>query len=418
MKLNILSVFFILLLVLSVIFKLFLDIINYKHRLKNKNYIPEELSGFVDKEKLEKINLYSNDKLRLSLTEYFFDNLILLSILFLGLIPIYYDFLRGFTENIYIICLLFFGTYFTIIFLVGIPFNLYFNFMVEKKYGFNNMTLKIWILDSIKELIISFVFGTILLLPLTFLLYTFPSFWFVPVWGFLIVFSLFVQIIYPTIIAPLFNKFEPLKNEELKLKIENLLKECGFESSGLFEMDASKRSSHGNAYFTGFGKSKRIVLFDTLLKRHTDEEILAVLAHELGHFKHKHILKSLVVSSAFSLIGFFLANLFIDAKIIYDTFGLDQNAKIIGLFLLSILFTPISFFTTPFGAFFSRKNEYQADAFSKEKMKDPLPLINALKKLNVDNLSSLYPHPLYAWFYYSHPPLLYRIGALNKKTKE
>nr|HPO50755.1 M48 family metallopeptidase [Spirochaetota bacterium] len=329
-----------------------------------------------------------------------------------------YDFLRGFTENIYIICLLFFGTYFTIIFLVGIPFNLYFNFMVEKKYGFNNMTLKIWILDSIKELIISFVFGTILLLPLTFLLYTFPSFWFVPVWGFLIVFSLFVQIIYPTIIAPLFNKFEPLKNEELKLKIENLLKECGFESSGLFEMDASKRSSHGNAYFTGFGKSKRIVLFDTLLKRHTDEEILAVLAHELGHFKHKHILKSLVVSSAFSLIGFFLANLFIDAKIIYDTFGLDQNAKIIGLFLLSILFTPISFFTTPFGAFFSRKNEYQADAFSKEKMKDPLPLINALKKLNVDNLSSLYPHPLYAWFYYSHPPLLYRIGALNKKTKE
>ena len=413
MKFNLISIFFVTFLSLSVILKLILDFLNYSYRLKNKSYIPDELIGFVDKEKLEKINLYSNDKLKFALIEYFFDNIFLLSVLFLGLIPLYYNFLLKFTDNLYIICLLFFGGYFLISFIIGIPFSLFFNFKIEKKYEFNKMTLKIWILDSIKEIAISFILGSILLLPLTFFLYTFSSFWYILIWAFILIFSLFIQVIYPTVIAPLFNKFEPLKNEELKVKIENLLKECGFESSGLFEMDASKRSTHGNAYFTGFGKTKRIVLFDTLLKNHTDDEILSILAHELGHFKHKHILKGMFFSAIFSLIGLFVANVFIDSKMLYETFGFNENIKIIGLFLLSILFSPVSFFFTPFGAFFSRKNEFQADKCAKDKIGTPEPLISGLKKLNVDNLSNIYPHPIYAWFYYSHPPLLDRIKALK-----
>jgi len=363
-----LGIIFILFFALQGICKLVLDFMNYKHRLKNLNFIPEELEGFIDKVKLEKINLYSNDKLKFSLAEFVVENIIILLIIFLGVISFYYNFIVTITTNIYLIGFIFFITYFLLQFLIGIPFSLYLNFVIEKKFGFNKMSIKLWFLDMIKMLIMSLIINAILLFPLMFFLFNFTNFWFILVWLFILVFSLFIQIIYPNVIAPLFNKFEPLKNEDLKSKIEHLIKECGFKSDGIFEMDASKRTTHGNAYFAGIGNTKRIVLFDTLLKNHTDDEILSILAHELGHFKHKHILKSLIFSAIFSLIGLFLINFIIDSNILYETFKFHEKFRIIGLFLIWIVFEPVMFFISPVSSYFSRKNEYQADRFAKFKM--------------------------------------------------
>jgi STE24 endopeptidase len=412
---NIFTVIFLIFLFLSVIFKILLDIINYMHRKKYEKTIPSELSGHVDENKLSNINKYSNEKLKFSLIEYFIENIFLLIILFFSLIPIYYKLINSFTQNIYITGLLFFGGYFILQFLIGIPFNLYFNFKIEKKYGFNKMTIGLWFADLIKELVITIILGIVLIIPLIFFIEKFNDLWWLMVWGFMLVFSLILQIIYPTFIAPLFNKFKPLSKEVLKVKIEKLLSESGFKSDGLFEMDASKRSTHSNAYFTGFGKTKRIVLFDSLLINHSDEEILAILAHELGHFKFKHTLKNIIFTSISSFIGLFLAYLLINSSLLYEAFNLYVNVKFIGLFLMSIIASPVLFFFTPISSYFSRKNEFQADQFSKKITGSSKPLIDALIKLNIDNLSNLFPSEIYVWFYYSHPPLFKRIRALNKQ---
>jgi len=415
---NIITIIFFCFLGLSIIVKILLDLINYNHRKKNKDIIPDELIGFVDKDKLNIINKYSNAKLIFSLVEYFFDKIVLLIILFFSLIPIYYRFLSNNFSNIYILSLLFFGGFYFFQFFIDIPFSLYFNFIIEKKYNFNKMTLMLWISDFIKKILITVLLGIIILIPLTYFIYHFSNIWWILLWIFFFLFSLIIQIIYPTIIAPLFNKFKPLENENLKIRIEELLKDTGLKSSGIFEMDASKRSSHSNAYFTGIGKSKRIVLFDSLLDNHTEDEILAILAHEIGHYKYKHVLINFFISLIVSLLGLLLAYLLINNKMIYNAFGFTDNfnikfAKYVGLLLLSILFSPVSFFLSPIGSILSRKYEYQADKFSYEALKSSKPLIDALKKLNIDNLSNLYPADIYAWFYYSHPPLFKRIKALK-----
>jgi STE24 endopeptidase len=411
---NIFTVVFFVFLSLSIIIKLALDIINYLHRKKNENTIPPELEGYVDLEKLSKINKYSNEKLVFSTIDYFIDNAVLLVILFVSLIPAYFGLIGNLTKNLYVSGLLFFSGYFLLQYVLGIPFDLYFNFKIEKKYGFNKMTTKLWITDQIKELLLTMILGVIILLPLIFFIEKFSDVWWLFVWIFLTLFSLVMQVVYPTFIAPMFNKFKPLSNEELKVKIEKLLADCGFRSGGLFEMDASKRSTHSNAYFTGIGKTKRIVLFDSLMKNHTDDEILAVLAHELGHFKYKHVTKNIIYSTVISLIGLFIAYLLIGSDLLYDAFKMTDHVKFVGLFLISIISGPVLFFTAPVGSYFSRKNEYQADKFAKEKTGNAQPLIDALKKLNVDNLSNLYPADVYVWFYYSHPPLFKRIRAMQK----
>jgi STE24 endopeptidase len=280
------------------------------------------------------------------------------------------------------------------------------------------MTAGLWITDMIKKIILSTVFGVIILIPLLFMLYNFKNSWWILLWVFFILFSLIIQIIYPLIIAPIFNRFKPLEDKDLQSKIEDLLLKTGFKFNGVFEMDASKRSSHSNAYFTGIGKSKRIVLFDVLLKNHTHEEILAILAHELGHYKHKHIIINFLISSVISFIGLFIAYLFLNYKPIYAAFGFSKDIdferlKFIGLFLISILVGPIGFFLNPLTNILSRIFEYQADRYSVKIMNNSRFIIDALKKLSIQNLSNIYPSPLYAWFYYSHPPILARIKRLQ-----
>jgi len=420
---NIFIIIFLIFLFLSIIIKITLDIINYRHRKKNLNKIPEELSGMIDEVKLKEINRYSNTKLIFSLTEYFFDKIFLLIILFSGLIPFYYNSLNNNFENIYILVLLFFGGFYLIDIIIEIPFTLYFDFVIEKKFNFNKMTVKLWFSDLVKKIVLTVIIGSIVLIALTFFLYTFDKIWWILLWVFFFIFSMIMQIIYPTIIAPLFNKFKSLENKELKQKISALLKDSGLKLNGIFEMDASKRSSHSNAYFTGIGKSKRIVLFDSLLKNHSEDEILAILAHEIGHYVKKHVLKNLVSTTIVTLLILFICYYLINNTKLYYGFGFmnDFNvyeAKFVGLYLLTILSAPIAFFFSPITSAFSRKHEREADKFSYEKIKSSEPLINSLKKLNIDNLSDINPADIYSWFYYSHPPLFKRIKYLISLEKK
>ncbi|MCG8568743.1 MAG: M48 family metallopeptidase [Spirochaetes bacterium] len=411
---NFIAISFFIVLILSIFFKLILDFFNYQYREKNQAFIPEPLKEHINQDKLIKINQYTNDKLKLELILFFVSNIFLLIILFLKIIPLFYQWLDNFFDNTYLIGLIFFGTWSFFNLIIGIPFDLYQQFVLEKKYDFNQMTLKLWFADLFKKLILGVILGIILLLPLLLFLYHFTNWWWLLLWGFLMVFSFIMQIIYPSFIAPLFNKFNPLSNEELRTKIEKLLENTGFHSKGVFEMDASKRSTHSNAYFSGFGKSKRIVLFDTMIEQLNEGEIISVLAHELGHFKLKHIRNRLLLSAAFSLIIFYILHLLIDLPYFYQAFHLSQPVRFIGIFLFQIFLSPFGFFLSPISSYFSRRNEFQADEYSIQFSQDKKSFSNALIKLNIDNLSNLNPHPIYAWFYYSHPPLLNRLKHIEE----
>jgi STE24 endopeptidase len=271
-------------------------------------------------------------------------------------------------------------------------------------------------MDLLKGFLISAVLGGFLLgLFLSLILRGGRAWWF---WAWMIVgiFELLMIWLYPVLLAPLFNKFEPVQNQELIQRIRNLMVKAGLRAKGVFQMDASKRSRHTNAYFTGLGKSKRIVLFDTLLQSHSSDEIEAVLAHEVGHWKRKHVLKHLVAAEALSLAGFFLLSRLLHWQLLYETFGFRDLIPYAGLFLAGVLFSPLGFFARPLESFFSRKFEREADDFVLRLLPSGEPLADALKRLSLDNLSNLRPHPLYAWFYYSHPPIVERILRLKNRA--
>jgi STE24 endopeptidase len=235
------------------------------------------------------------------------------------------------------------------------------------------------------------------------------------VWAWILTggFELLILWLFPRVIAPLFNKFEPIDNKELELHISSLMGEVGLRAKGVFRMDAGKRSKHTNAYFTGIGKSKRIVLFDTLLASHTGEEILAILAHEIGHWKRRHLRKQIVLLELLSLAIFYAVAGFLDWPLLYRTFGFQQPLPYVGLFLIGAFLSPIGYFAQPLESAVSRRFEREADDFSVDLMKKAEPMRSALKRLATDNLANLVPHPLYAWFYYSHPPLRERIERLK-----
>lgn len=297
--------------------------------------------------------------------------------------------------------------------LCDLPINLYSTFGIEERFGFNRMTVKLFILDGIKSIILSAIIGIPLLYFILWLMNIMGSFWWCWVWCALSVFSLLIMMIYPTFIAPLFNKFIPLEDETLKTRIYALLDKCGFISSGIFVMDGSKRSSHGNAYFTGIGKSKRIVFFDTLIKQLTHDEIEAILAHELGHFKKKHIVKQMGLSFIINLIVLYVLSILINKTEFYNALGVtnitNYNALILFVFALSIIAFPFS----PISSFLSRKNEFEADSFAKQ-YSSKGALISGLVKLYKENASTLTPDSVYAKFYYSHPPASIRIEHLEK----
>nr|WP_314089739.1 M48 family metallopeptidase [uncultured Campylobacter sp.] len=297
--------------------------------------------------------------------------------------------------------------------LLELPLNIYETFIKDKKLGFSNVTPKIFVLDLAKTLALTLVFGTLFVWLVLLCIGFLGNFWWF--WAFLLSFAvaLVINLIYPTLIAPIFNKMQPLEDGELKSRIEGLLTQCGFKSSGVFTIDASKRDNRLNAYFGGLGATKRVVLFDTLVKKLSLEEIIAVLGHELGHFKHKDILKMIALSAVMLFAMFFIFSNIPDEA--YDALGLSSAGGGVIVFLL--LFSPIfGFLFSPISSYFSRANEFGADKFAGE-ISNKADMISALKKLGSENKAFPKAHPLYAFFYHSHPSLFERINELENDGK-
>ena len=297
---------------------------------------------------------------------------------------------------------------------IDLPFSIYRNFILEERFGFNRMTIKTFTGDLIKELILTFALGLPLVYAILYLMNmsAIGDYWWIYVWAILSLFTITMMWIYPTFIAPIFNKFKPLENNSLRNRIDNLLERTGFGSDGIFVMDGSKRSSHGNAYFTGIGRNKRIVFFDTLLKGMEDKEIEAILAHELGHFHHKHVRQRIVSSFIFSLLSLALLGYLIKQGWFFHGLGISEPSAHTALVLFSLTLPVFSFFITPISNLISRKHEFQADAFAASHT-DANDLISSLTKLYRENSSTLSPDKYYSAFHDSHPSAILRIARLQ-----
>ena len=300
---------------------------------------------------------------------------------------------------------------------LDLPFELYRTFRIEQRFGFNRMTWKLYVADTLKGLLVAVLVGLPVAALMLWIMGATGSLWWLWAWGAWMAFNLLILVLYPTVIAPLFNKFEPLADESLKARVQALMQRCGFAAKGLFVMDGSKRSAHANAYFTGFGTAKRVVFFDTLLNKLTAGEVEAVLAHELGHFKHKHVIKRIGSMFALSLVGFALLGWLSAQPWFYSGLGVRPSLTAPNDALALLLFVLVApmfvFFVSPLFALLARRHEFQADAYAREQASGH-DLSSALLKLHQDNASTLTPDPLYVRFYYSHPPASERLAALSK----
>ncbi len=397
---------------LQLFFFLWLERLNHSHIKRQGNQVPKHFEGVIDNDKLIKMNSYTLDKSRLSQSEQIIDDLFFLGLILFGFLPIF-DF-HAMEFHYVITGLIFFTVLGLISFSIKLPFDYYRTFVIEEKYGFNKSTLKLWVTDNIKQQILSIVLTSILLAPVLWIIKAYPDTWWF--WGFCVVslVQILLTVLYPVLIAPLFNKFVALEDQTLAESINKLMQSAGIKLKGIFQMDAGKRSRHTNAYFTGLGKSKRIVLFDTLIQSHTHDETLGVLAHEVGHFKKKHIIKQLLVFEVFMLVGFYLTWHIMNWGPLYSTFGFGTGQFYIGLFIIGIFWQKGAYFLKPFYMALSRRYERQADNFAADLINTSAPLISAFKRLGADNLANLTPHPLYTKFNYSHPPLVERISLLDK----
>ena len=300
--------------------------------------------------------------------------------------------------------------------MLDLPFTLYSTFKIEECFGFNKMTFKLWLADMLKGMVIGALIGLPIVALILWLMSSAGSLWWLWAWSAWMAFNLLILVLYPTVVAPLFNKFKPLDDETLKARVTALMQRCGFAAKGLFVMDGSKRSAHANAYFTGFGAAKRVVFYDTLLKALSPAEVDAVLAHELGHFKHKHIIKRIIGMFAMSLVGFALLG-WLSAQVwFYTGLGITPNLNggndALALLLFMLVVPLFSFFISPMFAQFSRKHEFEADAYAVAQT-DGKDLQSALLKLYQDNASTLTPDPVFVKFYYSHPPASERLARMN-----
>jgi STE24 endopeptidase len=377
--------------------------------------VPGEFSDSIQLEAHQKAADYTTDKVRLSIIEGLVDALVLLGFTLGGGLFAIDAFMSRTLGDGYAHGL---GTVFGLMLvssLIGLPFDLYRTFRIESRYGFNKMTLKLYVLDALKGFVLSAAIGVPLLLVTFWLMDKMGGLWWFYVWLVWLGFSLAMIAIYPNFIAPLFNKFAPLADAALKQRIENLLTRCGFTSSGLFVMDGSRRSSHGNAYFTGFGKTKRIVFFDTLIERLSPTEIEAVLAHELGHFKRKHIYKMMAGQFALTFLVLAAMGWVIDKPWFYEGLGVPLNGTphiAVSLTLFFLVLSVFTFWLTPVMSLISRKHEFEADAYAAQQTQ-ATDLISALVKLYRDNASTLTPDPIHSAVYDSHPPAAIRIAHLK-----
>ena len=393
--------------------QLLLSRLNIVYLRRHGTTVPELFRDVVDGEKLRKVSAYNVDSEHFHMGATLADQGLFLVILLSGFLPWLVKIISQWNDRQIIGGLAFFAIFSIAASLLRIPFSLYDTFVIEERYGFNTMTVRTWISDLFKGVAISAILGGLILWLLLTLVVRAGGAWWVWAWMVAGGFEILILWLFPVVIAPLFNKFEPIENEVLEHRIKALMESIGLRVQGVFKMDASKRSKHTNAYFTGIGRSKRIVLFDTLLASHTEEEVLAVLAHEIGHWKRKHVIKEIILLEILSFVAFYVASRCLGLPLLYQTFGFQKPIVYVGLFLAGVLIGPVGYFAHPLESAISRKFEREADDFAINLIKTAEPMRSTLKRLAVDNLANLIPHPLYAWFYYSHPPLVERISRLK-----
>ena len=416
------SEFWFLIIIGLVIFNfLFSNILDYINHKNWKDKIPPELEDFYDKEKYKKAKLYSISKSKIGLLSSIISFLFVISLLvfngygFLNQL-VYSDSLNLFLPFEINTSFARSGVFFLILFilnsLISIPFSYYNTFIIEEKYGFNKTSKSTFFLDIIKSTILSILIGGFLLFAALYLYDNINEGFWLWLWIGLSLLMVFINMFYADLIVPIFNKLTPLNNVELRKKIENYSKDVGYLLKNIYVIDGSKRSTKANAFFSGLGPRKTIALYDTLIEKHTENELVAVLAHEVGHFKKKHVLSGLLMSvMQIGIMAFFFELCLKLPEISIALGGLDTNFHL-GLIGFSIIFSPISMISSILMNYVSRKNEFEADAYAKKTFNGE-DLSLALKKLSVDSLSNIYPHPLYVFFHYSHPPLIQRLRALN-----
>ena len=389
----------------------FLDSLNAKHY---NDELPTELQDVYDEEEYKKSQAYKLTNNKFGNISSLFSILLTLGFLFFDGFKIVDDYARTFTDNNILIALIFFGVIMIGSDIITTPFSYYQTFVIEEKFGFNKSTKKLFFIDKIKGWLMSAVLGGgILALIIWFYEYAGTNFW-LYAWALVAVFSLFMNMFYAKLIVPLFNKQTPLTAGSLHDKIATYAEKAGFKLDNVFVIDGSKRSTKANAYFSGFGSQKRITLFDTLINDLEEDEIVAVLAHEVGHYKRKHIIYNLFLSTALTGFTLWLLSLFIASPVLSEALGVSIPSFHIGMIAFGLLYSPISQITGLFMNNLSRKFEYQADNYAKE-THNSTDLISSLKKLSKNSLSNLTPHSWYVWFHYSHPSLLQRIKKLNLK---
>lgn len=408
------TIFYVIILIIlaDYIFERWLAYLNSKSRGTD---LPAELKGIYDQDKLQKAINYDTVSSKFGNITSSFNVLVILLTLFLFGFA-FVDFIVGqFTGNPIFKALLFFAIIGFISDIINTPFSVYDIFVIEEKFGFNKMTPKLFILDKLKSWLLSLIVGGALIYVILWFYYKTTDMFWIYAWVIVSVFMVFFAMFYSNLIVPLFNKQIPLEEGDLKKAINEFALKVGFKLDNIYTIDGSKRSTKANAYFTGLGSKKRIVLYDTLIKELSVEEIVAVLAHEIGHYKKKHTLQSIIISICQTGFTFYLISIFLKFPALSEALGVKEPSFHIGIIAFGILYSPLSLIIGLAMNILSRKNEYQADAFAKENF-GAEHLINALKKLSVNNLSNLTPHPLYVYFHYSHPTLLQRIVALRSST--
>ena len=391
---------------------LFTTVLEYLNDKNWKENIPNDLEGFYDSNKYQKAKNYKIERGKISLLNSSISFVITLLMLFFFGFGLISEYVVSFSDSTIIQSCIFFMIFHLLTTFLGMPFSYYSTFFIEEKYGFNKTTLKTFIVDKIKGLFISSLFIIVLTsLAIVLIEYFSTGFW-IWLWIGLSLFMVFLNMFYADLIVPIFNKLTPLENGELRSKIEFYSKKVGYSLKNIFVIDGSKRSTKANAFFSGLGPRKTIALYDTLIEKHTDEELVSVLAHEVGHFKKKHILVSMFLTILQLGIMCYLFELCMNVEVIASSLGSSKMNFHIGIIAFSFLYSPIGLITGILMNILSRKNEYEADKFAKDTYNGNF-LELALKKLSVDSLSNLYPHPLYVFVHYSHPPLLKRLARLK-----
>jgi len=383
---------------------------------KHRFAVPEAFKNTVSLEAHQKAADYTLEKSKLGNIDSIVGIIFLLLLTLGGGINLAFEFWASSIANPLLAGLAAVASVFLFMTLVEIPTSVYQTFVIEEKFGFNKSTPQRFIKDQLLQLALVAAIGMPLLALILWVMDSIGSLWWLWAWGILISFSLLMSWLFPTVIAPLFNKFTPMEDGSLKDRIQGLLSRCGFNSNGIFIMDGSKRSGHGNAYFTGLGNNKRIVFYDTLISSLDDEELEAILAHELGHFKCKHTIKMMVATAIMSLISFAILGWLIDQPWFYNGLGVVQPSHAAALLLFMLVSSSFTFFMQPISAYFQRKFEFEADDFASSHAKAE-KLISSLVKLYEENASTLTPDPLYSAFHYSHPPAAIRIANLESKIR-